>query len=71
MGAAPRFHAPPLDEWSSEGAELALARFTADLGRVDADIAFNRLLRLTEEQRTWVLEQIDSWLPTDQELEPD
>ena len=42
---------PPLDRWAEDEALLELARLARDLPDVDAEEAWRRLGRLTEEQR--------------------
>jgi hypothetical protein len=46
---------PPIDAWARAGAMDELARLARDLPRVDADEAWRRLGRLTEEQREHVI----------------
>jgi hypothetical protein len=45
---------PPLDRWSEDEALRELARLAADLPHVDAEEAWRRLGRLTDEQRAIV-----------------
>ena len=52
---------PPLDRWAEEEAPRELARLARDLYDVDADEAWRRMGRLTEDQRAQVIGALKVW----------